>query len=59
MYRRRAYPRVCHRPVRDVGWRLAPPLHLMLDTARHGMLVVTLFAAEGGRAMLVELSIME
>jgi hypothetical protein len=34
-------------------------LHLMLDTARLGMPVVTLFAAEGGRAMLVELSVME
>ncbi len=31
----------------------------MLDTARPGMPVVTLFAAEGGRAMLVELSVME
>jgi hypothetical protein len=31
----------------------------MLDTARPGMPVVMLFAAEGGRAMLVELSVME
>jgi transposase InsO family protein len=31
----------------------------MLDTARPGIPVVMLFAAEGGRAMLVELSVME
>jgi transposase len=31
----------------------------MLDTARPGMPVVSLFAAEGGRAVLVELSVME
>ena len=32
----------------------------MLDTARPGLpLVVMLFAAEGGRAMLVELSVVE
>jgi transposase InsO family protein len=31
----------------------------MLDTARLGMPVVTLFAAEGGQAVLVELSVME
>ena len=31
-------------------------LHLMLDTARPGMPAVMLFAAEGCRAMLVELS---
>jgi transposase len=31
----------------------------MLDTARLGMPAVTLFAAEGGQAMLVELSVME
>ena len=31
----------------------------MLDTARPGMPVVTQFAAKGGRAMLVELSVME
>jgi hypothetical protein len=31
----------------------------MLDTARSGMPVVTLIAAGDGRAMLVELSVME
>ena len=31
----------------------------MLDTARLGIPAVIVFAAEGGRAMLVELSVME
>jgi hypothetical protein len=44
----------CAVPLDALHW-----LHLMLDTARSGMPVVTLIAAGDGRAMLVELSVME